>query len=270
MARPPSPFEQPAEAVFTPSSTTQAYQYRPLDQQKREIRLFRFADILAASSNLTASVTQTSSQHTLQGALQVFAMDNAPTFKALSYEWGGKSSEKILVQIEEHGSISIRPILRDFLNTLKHFSFDHSTWFWIDQICIDRSSTTERHHQVQLMSEIYSEADEVLAWIGDALPNSRCQRLGEDIWLRLVHCNYWKRLWMMQEVLLANKLTICGFENIVDWGQVWSWSWPQKDVVMSANNYRVYGTCCVAKYPGPRPLRCLYYQQSTSFAPAGV
>lgn len=167
------------------------------------------------------------SEEALRGSLHHFEIKRAPTYKALSYEWGEKSSEQILVHIGEDGSISIRSILRDFLNTLRRFGFDHNTWFWVDQICIDQTSCTERNHQVQLMSEIYSKANEVLAWVGDALPDSRNQKLDVKLLLRFTHCSYWKRLWIMQEIMLASRITVCGLIGMVDWKQMRSWVWPE-------------------------------------------
>jgi hypothetical protein len=38
---------------------------------------------------------------------------------------------------------------------------------WIDAICIDQSSITERNHQVRLMGEVYRRAKNVLIWRGE-------------------------------------------------------------------------------------------------------
>jgi len=38
---------------------------------------------------------------------------------------------------------------------------------WVDAICIDQSSTTERNHQVALMGEVYKLAKRVLIWLGE-------------------------------------------------------------------------------------------------------
>lgn len=39
--------------------------------------------------------------------------------------------------------------------------------FWIDQICINQADDEEKGFQVQLMKEIYSQATEVIAWLGE-------------------------------------------------------------------------------------------------------
>jgi hypothetical protein len=38
---------------------------------------------------------------------------------------------------------------------------------WIDSICIDQSSASERSLQVKLMSDVYQNAQDVLIWLGD-------------------------------------------------------------------------------------------------------
>ncbi len=35
-------------------------------------------------------------------------------------------------------------------------------WLWIDQICIQQSSITERNHQVLMMCDIYTNAESVI------------------------------------------------------------------------------------------------------------
>lgn len=37
---------------------------------------------------------------------------------------------------------------------------------WLDQICIDQSDRIERSHQVELMREIYANAESVMVWLG--------------------------------------------------------------------------------------------------------
>lgn len=41
-----------------------------------------------------------------------------------------------------------------------------SRWLWIDALSIDQINVAERTHQVQQMSQIYSNAVGVFAWLG--------------------------------------------------------------------------------------------------------
>jgi hypothetical protein len=103
------------------------------------------------------------------------------------------------------------------------------TTFWIDAICIDQSSITERNHQVSLMGDIYSKAMWVVAWLGcnedmvnfvrvwgyhwaiwdNLLSNRRGdhhlsaerarQAISSEEWLcgyQLINNEYWSRAWM--------------------------------------------------------------------------
>lgn len=44
--------------------------------------------------------------------------------------------------------------------------------FWVDAICIDQENVEERRHQVQRMSYIYREAEQVVIWLGEGTKDS--------------------------------------------------------------------------------------------------
>lgn len=50
---------------------------------------------------------------------------------------------------------------------------DQGRTFWIDAICIDQDDPSERNHQVQMMSRIYTRAKEVCIWLGDGDDSSK-------------------------------------------------------------------------------------------------
>ena len=109
-------------------------------------------------------------------------------------------------------------------------------YFWIDSICIDQQDVLERNHQVGLMKNIYSDADFVIAWLGSqdsAYRNIRKQEitlplmsrdapLGPELLLYmegLKSCEYWRRLWIVQEVVLARDILV-GWENFFSPGKI--------------------------------------------------
>lgn len=49
---------------------------------------------------------------------------------------------------------------------------DEKRWMWIDAICIDQSSETERSSQVRMMSKIYMAARRVVVYTGEGTTNS--------------------------------------------------------------------------------------------------
>ena len=113
--------------------------------------------------------------------------------------------------------------------------------YWIDAICIDQSDVTEQNHQVQMMGSIYSKAQSVAIWLGEVDSSSNIAmrfiatrkpletgRLSfGEIWtleqadsvLQLCNRNYWRRIWIVQEVMLAKKATLfCGSMH-ASWNQ---------------------------------------------------
>ena len=87
---------------------------------------------------------------------------SSPRYRALSHMWGTKKDER-WIQMKGHHT-TIRSNLYHFLRV---YAEDYQGQrIWIDQLCIDQTSTQERNHQVQLMSNIYRQASDVLVWLG--------------------------------------------------------------------------------------------------------
>ena len=60
-------------------------------------------------------------------------------------------------------------ITRNLYAGLKALRFKESTrTIWVDALCINQENIEERNHQVQLMAYIYSGAERVVVWLGDA------------------------------------------------------------------------------------------------------
>ncbi len=49
---------------------------------------------------------------------------------------------------------------------------DKPNYYWIDALCISQSDVTERSQQVSRMKEIYTQAQEVIIWLGSAADDS--------------------------------------------------------------------------------------------------
>jgi Heterokaryon incompatibility protein (HET) len=161
-------------------------------------------------------------------------------YLALSYTWGVSSPLKpLLVDGQE---LNIRPNLWSALWHLREDMRRSSKcletrsfpkYMWIDAICINQDDITERNHQVQLMSQIFGCAKEVIAWLGLEADGSRLamealQGVCEwHLWLdplraisNLLNREYWTRIWIIQELGLANKITLqCG-GHTVDWESI--------------------------------------------------
>jgi hypothetical protein len=96
------------------------------------------------------------------------SLDDPPPYTALSYTWGSPDDTRM---IELDGqSFEIRRNLWDFLNEARARGGKRPDRLWIDAICIHQAHVSERNHQVGLMGEIYSKAENVVVWLGSDAP----------------------------------------------------------------------------------------------------
>lgn len=92
-------------------------------------------------------------------------------------------------------------------------------YLWVDAICINQSDGEEKNQQVRAMNRVYSNAVEVTAWLGlQRLPGWIKWReaaaktsehgdwlLSENV-LEVAERPYWSRMWIVQELLLAQRI----------------------------------------------------------------
>jgi heterokaryon incompatibility protein (HET) len=87
-----------------------------------------------------------------------------PEYKALSYTWGPPAfTKQILLDSQP---FLVTPNLESALKRLRHHRVPQV--FWIDAICINQLDIVERAHQVSKMRNIYSMAEEVIVYLGEA------------------------------------------------------------------------------------------------------
>lgn len=159
--------------------------------------------------------------------LQTYALARAPSYTALSYRWG--SSDRY-ADIDVNGMIvPVGQNLWTFLHQMRHKRIYGP--FWIDAICINQSNTGERNHQVQMMRQIYRNADSVSIWLGNQRTDwstflgmqyltGRLERKdnraqASTVALAFTVNEYWNRVWVIQEILLARYVTVrCDFMEI--------------------------------------------------------
>lgn len=164
-------------------------------------------------------------------------MNDLPDYTAVSYLWGDpRRTDTILVN---DCLFTVRQNIWNLLDHIRREGYQGS--LWIDAICINQSSNTERSSQVALMGDIYSKAASVLSWLG--LGNSSIaqammqlpQMVVENQWTSehwtehfligmegLLSRTYWTRVWIFQEFVLARELIVrCGNHwisaEMLDW-----------------------------------------------------
>lgn len=94
--------------------------------------------------------------------LKEASLDENPRYSALSYTWGGES---LIYSVFCAGALLLTTKnCFDGLTQLRER--DMPKVLWIDSLCIDQTSETERSQQVAMMGEIYKNAESVVAWLG--------------------------------------------------------------------------------------------------------
>ena len=190
--------------------------YTGLNTQNREIRL------LHIERNQDARLLQCRLEHT--------SLNDHPDYKALSYYWGPPPSRADLRSVLlDDKPVQIRPTIYKYLKTLVS-RFAHAL-VWLDLLCINQKDAAERNEQVAVMGDIFSNAQEVYVWLGEADPDSdyafdAISRLSPQWQGFLLYSNltrmkrcleyvcerpYWSRVWCVQECVVAESILLfCG------------------------------------------------------------
>jgi hypothetical protein len=129
----------------------QMFRYQPLDNPSSSIRLIEVDPELST-----------------EGGLQIHLFDSALSeeYTCLSYVWGQENDNGGPFPVLVNGkTFHTRSNLYRFLHVAR--TKYPKRRFWIDAICIDQTNMPERNQQVQQMGKIYSEAKEVIGWLGD-------------------------------------------------------------------------------------------------------
>lgn len=107
---------------------------------------------------------------------------SVPPYEAISYRWedvGTVDIRDVSININGqtvHGRNSL-PITKSMFNVLRDIRLatpsSKTRVVWADGICINQRDIAERSAQVQLMGQIYSQAQRVITYIGEADSNTR-------------------------------------------------------------------------------------------------
>ena len=166
----------------------------------------------------------------LSGSLMHADLKTDPEYDALSYVWGDPA---------QVGTITVDgkplPISQNLRTALRYVrQRDRPYILWTDAICINQADEDEKYRQVRLMRQIYAKATCVRAWIDHKMDRpapalkmlaglegnpSRMMDYGERYWYpaaNLFKNKYWSRLWVQQEVMLAQKFIIQCQDDIFD------------------------------------------------------
>jgi hypothetical protein len=187
--------------------------------------------------------------------LKNYSIDNTPPFYALSYVWGTDLPSKTI----DCNGVAF-PITPNLLSALSDLHLQVPTHpVWVDAICINQKDDVEKAKQIPLMSKIYNSAQTVVIWLGpstsdnegamnsirslnltfersdkslfrgytiekhDSLVSHGFPPLDHPTWpalIRLLNHDWFSRLWVVQEAILAQSLVLlCGTIKI-EWQEL--------------------------------------------------
>jgi hypothetical protein len=199
------------------------FQYDDLDQRWKEIRLLRI--LPETTSIIKCELFRTS------------LYDPCP-YIAISYAWGDTEDTRTII-LDGH-EFAVTENLMLALQRLR--SRTSAVVVWADAVCINQRNTEERNLQVQAMTRIYQKAVEVAIWLGPEADNSNmalellrnlCRHRNSETRIRtliesldlapsfqalvaLFDRDYWGRLWVVQEVINGNNITVyCGASSVL-------------------------------------------------------
>ena len=197
--------------------------YAPLDESKREFRVLQVRARIGSA---------------LHVQLKTVSLDEKPDYIAASYCWGN-NGEKLPICVNQY-MFGITDNLYELLMKLCETSRKHWLIF-ADALCIDQSSEEERSSQMKLMGDIYSDAREVIAWLGgrelvgelpeviqawEDVAQDRVESYSQP-WKSYTYLKvtsgvtsspYWKRLWIVQELVLAKSIVVLSGDGELDMG----------------------------------------------------
>ncbi|KAL8978794.1 MAG: hypothetical protein Q9205_005715 [Flavoplaca limonia] len=161
-------------AEITKSVEHDQFIYRPLDQERREIRLVQLSRELLVANN-GKSVPSLRMHHAS------FDGEYLPLYTALSYTWGTGLEGVALIEYEEMPAREVQ-VSTNLLDALCHFArLSDQTLetvrrvFWIDQLCINQKNKGEKNHQVGMMTEIFAQAKMTNVWLGSRQATLSCE-----------------------------------------------------------------------------------------------
>lgn len=90
-------------------------------------------------------------------------------YEAVSYVWGDPldTVDIFAMDFDQGGGLGVLSITQSLYDALQKLRFrDALRILWADGICINQEDLAERGHQVSIMRNIYTMADQVLVWLG--------------------------------------------------------------------------------------------------------
>ncbi|KAF2178732.1 hypothetical protein K469DRAFT_642268 [Zopfia rhizophila CBS 207.26] len=194
-----------------------------------------------------------SNEEALQGIIYHVPFEFAGRYRALSYMWGTVSRSGRLWT--STGILRITPNLKAALQHLRHKT--KALILWVDAVCINQDDNKEKAYQIRLLPQVFQRATSIFAFLGndhgshraiETLMQIRAKEALTDwpkclppvptswstesvpfpedpVWddIKAFFQNSWfRRAWVVQEVVLAASVRIACGKWVVDWNDLLS------------------------------------------------
>lgn len=138
------------------SQTITPFTYDTLPDAAKYIRLLEVLDDMY------------SNEIRIRCRITTWPVDNTPSYYAISYTWGDpEPGSTILV----NGQVFQITTNCEFVLKQAYW-FKKTSYYWVDAICINQRHLEEKSLQVSMMGNIYKQAAQVLACVGDHADDS--------------------------------------------------------------------------------------------------
>jgi hypothetical protein len=212
--------------------------FKPLHEPIQGPHAFRLLDLLPGTDG-----------EEIRCGLSLANLALRPEYYALSYTWGADDSPAMIyVNDTPHW---IQNNLHSFLLQLRLRNSHRIVC--VDSICINQKDSVDKSASILIMKEIYTAAQSVLVWLGPHLDGSAelfqylCSRLAAgaskleytqtsqrdsleeprghidsmdplyEPLMKLLHRPYWKRTWIIQEIVLTQNIRIFCGDSSMPW-----------------------------------------------------
>ncbi|KAJ8107443.1 hypothetical protein OPT61_g8864 [Boeremia exigua] len=218
------------------------FQYAPLDESKRQIRLLHLLPFEEPGDNdlVHNDIDYTDEIHC---TFSIVSLDDGPEYEALSYVWG-ETGNQATVYLDGHSF----PITKNLYHALFHMRQTTMRILWADALCINQSNVDERSSQVFQMGSVFAQASQVVVYLGAwgiagtafrliealaadplrhyhdaALMLPLMQLFGSDLDSDIAKVSlegffslqWWSRVWTVQEYALARKASFQSGHHLV-------------------------------------------------------
>jgi Heterokaryon incompatibility protein (HET) len=196
----------------------------------------------------------------ISGELKQMSLEDCrEPFMTVSYVWGGDKQGTVDITVKtadfrERAPLTVAPSVAPILELIRdHPDLKRVEYVWIDGISINQLDDIEKSSQVEMMGKIYERSEMTIVWLGGGDPDvcNMAMDFIEELlhwepWLRrnyvatqlratpsdlqnrkewkalsvFFSLPWWKRVWTLQEFIVAKRLKFYWGERRILWSEL--------------------------------------------------